>query len=282
MAFTNAYTFQSDEFEAGQDLVNYSFESFRAGNISSALNQYYEGPNLAINILEIERVPELRFSTVDTEEVNRRWSLSPSGEETELLLLRLKVENHQTTNATFNVDQNAAVLRDLVNGSSYRPLTISSTVYQDKRGETEALVRLDQGQCFDPVRFIVETGTQIRWINEGTVDYFIRFADTGVAVGPGGRARIPSGDSLSHTIDQTGVYPYICGAERTAGSNAEVVVVEQGSRSSVREREMLFLDGPFELPRGTQVDGWLVFEVPKDAGFRDFRWRAGDLIIIEF
>ena len=37
-----------------------------------------------------------------------------------------------------------------------------------------------------------------------------------------------------------------------------------------------------ELPRGTGLDGWMVFEVPKDTEFRSFRWAAGDTVIIDF
>lgn len=38
----------------------------------------------------------------------------------------------------------------------------------------------------------------------------------------------------------------------------------------------------FVLPRGTGIDGWMFFEVPKDTHFREFKWRAGDSLGIEF
>ena len=37
-----------------------------------------------------------------------------------------------------------------------------------------------------------------------------------------------------------------------------------------------------ELPRGTGLDGWLIFEVPQDVQLRTFRWSAGDTISIDF
>ena len=37
-----------------------------------------------------------------------------------------------------------------------------------------------------------------------------------------------------------------------------------------------------ELPKGTGLDGWMVFEVPKDTQLRSFRWSAGDTITIDF
>ena len=38
----------------------------------------------------------------------------------------------------------------------------------------------------------------------------------------------------------------------------------------------------FELLQGFGVDGWLIFEVPKDTEIRELRWRAGDGLTIEF
>ena len=38
----------------------------------------------------------------------------------------------------------------------------------------------------------------------------------------------------------------------------------------------------FELLQGFGVDGWLIFEIPKDAEIRELRWRAGDGLTIEF
>ncbi len=37
-----------------------------------------------------------------------------------------------------------------------------------------------------------------------------------------------------------------------------------------------------ELPKGTGLDGWMVFEVPRDTEFRSFRWGSGDTIIVDF
>ena len=57
------------------------------------------------------------------------------------------------------------------------------------------------------------------------------------------------------------------------------------------ERSIVFLWNPtlldgtsqaFELEKGTGIDGWMVFEAPKDTKFREFRWRAGDTLSIDF
>ena len=43
-----------------------------------------------------------------------------------------------------------------------------------------------------------------------------------------------------------------------------------------------FLAGPFQIPRDHDIDGWIVFEVPKDTELGELRWRAGDSITIPF
>lgn len=41
-----------------------------------------------------------------------------------------------------------------------------------------------------------------------------------------------------------------------------------------------FLIGPFELPQGFSVIGWIAFDVPKGLRLREMRWNAGDTIFI--
>ncbi len=58
-----------------------------------------------------------------------------------------------------------------------------------------------------------------------------------------------------------------------------------------KERSLVFLwnrtleDGTseaFVLQKGYSLDGWMVFEAPKDTKFSGFRWRAGDSLSIDF
>ena len=51
---------------------------------------------------------------------------------------------------------------------------------------------------------------------------------------------------------------------------------------SVDQRSLLFITGPFQLKKGEEIDGWLVFEAPEGTKFRDLRWRAGDSITVTF
>lgn len=41
-------------------------------------------------------------------------------------------------------------------------------------------------------------------------------------------------------------------------------------------------DQAFDLQKGFGIDGWMIFEVPKDTQIRELRWRAGDSLSIEF
>ena len=43
-----------------------------------------------------------------------------------------------------------------------------------------------------------------------------------------------------------------------------------------------FIRGPVELQRGMGLDGWMVFEAPPETKFREFKWRAGDVLTIVF
>jgi hypothetical protein len=47
-------------------------------------------------------------------------------------------------------------------------------------------------------------------------------------------------------------------------------------------RTLVFVQGAFELKKDCGVDGWMVFEAPKDTKFREMRWRASDSLSIDF
>lgn len=248
---------------------------------SSTFGQYFQGRTLHVSVVSLERVPELRYATIDPNRVVRRWSLSPSAPGAELVLVRLKVENHTAVSAIINVDRSAAELRDFANGA-YRPLPVAETVWQDFRSESEALVRIDLGQCFDGARALIDPGTSVRWQSEAESAQYVAFEDAAIAVGPEGRAELAPGASLSHTFSQPGTYPYVCGNDEGAQWPAEVQVMPVVDRADVADRSVLFLEGSFELQRGHGLDGYMIFEIPAGTEFRDLRWRAGDSITIRF
>ena len=247
----------------------------------STFGQYFQGRTLHVSLISLERTPELRYSTIDPNQVIRRWSLSPSAPGSELVLARLKVENHTAVSAIINVDRTAAELRDFAN-ASYRPVPVSETVWQDFRGEPQALVRMDLGQCFDGARALIDPGTAVQWRSEAEAGQYVAFDDHSVAVGTEGRAELAPGAALTQTFSQPGNYPYVCGGSEYPEWPAEIRVVAPGDPSEVEPRSVLFLQGSFELLKGHGLDGYLVFEAPVGTEFRDMRWRAGDSITIRF
>ena len=257
-------------------LVDYSF-----GTLEPVTNfgRYFRGRTLHVSVVSLERIPELRYSTVDANEVIRRWTLLPSDPGNQLVLVRLKVENHTVDSTSVDIDGSAAELRDLAE-TTYQPVSIADTVWHDFHGESEALVRLDRGECFDGARALIELGTTVRWQSEADTAQYLAFEDTSVAVGPDGRAEIAPGDSVSHTFHQAGMYQYACGNHYGAEISAEVQVMPDADRNDVAMRSVLFLSGRNELPKGHGLDGYLVFEVPAGTGLQALRWLAGDTITI--
>ena len=248
---------------------------------SSAFGQYFQGRTLHVSVVSMERASELRYSTIDPNQVIRRWSILPSQPGHELVMFNVKVENHTAVSAFINVDRSAAELRDFSN-ATYRPVAIAQSAWQDFRGEGEALVRMDLGQCFDGARALVDPGTTVRWQSEADTPQYVAFDDATVAVGSGGRADIAPGGSASSTFSQPGSFPYDCGTAEEPPWGAEIQVFGGEEGPNVVERTVVFLQGSFELQQGHGLEGYLVFEAPVDTEFRDLRWRTGDSITIRF
>ena len=248
---------------------------------SSTLGQYRQGRTLHFSVVSLERTQELRYSTIDPHGIVRRWSLPASAEGMELVLVRAKVENHTAVSAVLNVDRTAAELRDFSN-ATYLPLSIPETVWQDFRGEPEALVRMDLGQCFDGTRALIDPGARVKWQNESDEEQHIDFDDPAVSVGPEGRADIAPSGSLTHSFAQSGTYPYVCGSSEGPEWPAEINAAPPIASTDYIERTTHFLQGSFELLQSHGLDGYLVFEVPAGTEFRDMRWRAGDSITFRF
>ena len=93
-----------------------------------------------------------------------------------------------------------------------------------------------------------------------------------------GRAPVKPGETFYSDFSTVGKVEYECSADGIDGQRAKAIVEADGGGKPVDEIHMNFLDGSFELARGTAIDGWMVFEAPGGTKFRDFRWRAGDLI----
>ena len=248
---------------------------------SSNLGKYYAGRTLHLNVLTIERVPELRYATIDPEQVIRHWRIVPASDGLELILLRLKVENHTAISAIVDVDTQAAELRDFTRGT-YFPLDLSNRLYKDMREQPQVTVRMSLGQCFDPNRMYVSPGATITWVNEDSEVNYVRLEPTDEAP-----AAVNPGETYSHTFGGPGTIDYECGAAGTPGEGltyepAQIIVEDADGEDAVEERSMVFIDGSFELLKDMGIEGFMVFEAPEGTKFRGISWRAGDSITINF
>ena len=243
---------------------------------SSNLGKFFNGRTLTISVVTIERAPELRYATIDPEQVIRRWRLVPSRADLELVLVRMQVQNHTAVNAIVNVDQQAAELRDFLRGS-YFLVDLSSRLHQDLRGQPDVTVHVREGQCFDPNRMYVTQGTTVRWSNDDTVVQYLNLDPADAET-----QTIDPGKSFARAFDEAGVLDYECSAQDTDAQPARIEIEALGGEPPIKERSFLFINGSFELLKGTGIDGWLIFEAPEGTEFRDLRWRAGDSITITF
>ena len=246
---------------------------------TGTIGQYVRGRTLHLNVVSLERIPELRYSTVEANDAARRWSLIPSGPGSELVLVRLKVENHTAGNSAIDIDQSAVELRDSSN-ATYAPMPIAETAWQDFRGEPEALITIDEGRCLNGSRALIDPGTAVRWRSEADVEQYVAFEDASITVGPDGRGELGPEASLSHNFSNVGNYRYVCGGSGHQEQPAEIQVMPSGQQDDVAARSILFLEGSFELEKGYGLDGYMVFEVPAGAKFRELHWEAGDSITV--
>ena len=270
-----------EDAESLGDLADYSFGTLVSSGLLSSPNfgQYFKGRTLHLNLVSLERLPELRYSTINPNGVVRQWALFPADPASELVLARLKVENHTQTSVNINVHGSAAELHDSDDRSHY-PVAVAETVWQDFHGEQEALVRVDRGDCFDGGRALIEPGTAVRWQSESDAAQYLAFENASVAIGPGGRAELPPGESVSHTFHEPGTYRYACENRFGRERPGVVQVVPADDRASVSTHSLLFLNGYFELLKGYGLDGYMVFEAPSTTEFSSLRWLAGDSITI--
>ena len=174
-------------------------------DVSPALGKYYTGRTLHLSVVAMEREPELIYTLPRSGEAPKYYRIAPAEEDQELLMLRVKVENHKATSAIVDIDQSSAEVRDFFH-DKYFPIDV-----KERPEEIDAPENI--------------SGQRV--------------------------ARCP----FQHPADLC----FLWNATYTDGSTKA-----------------------FELQQGFGVDGWLIFEVPKDAEIRELRWRAGDGLTIEF
>ena len=246
-------------------------------DMSSTLGQYHQGRILMLNVFEIERSDEIRYSNPDTQ----KWRIRPSEEGYELLLMRIRIENHVAMNTVLVADQQAAVIEGFFQ-DEFRPISVHDTVFLDKRGPSDTTITLNGGQCTDHPRVVVTERATVQWINAGDSDSFIQFDDDVTTLLGNNLLQIMPGESVSTQFDQPGTFGYQCSGDDGDIQSAQVLVEDKSSVRVEEEKEIEFLEGSFELHKGFSLDGWMIFDVPKDTEIKSLRWRAGDSITIRF
>ena len=185
---------------------------------SPNIGKYYKGRILHISVADLERTDELRWTTAPrnarSPDASAFYRMTPESDDHELVLVRVKVENHTATNAIVSIDRDAAQLRDFLQGR-YRPLDVNA-----------------------------------------------RAAPAGIPESPSDRCNVPVNPERPAVCVE---FLWNASYEET-GSDGQTNIVLRAQ----------------ELPRGNGLDGWLVFEAPKDTQFRSFRWSSGDTVTIDF
>ena len=186
---------------------------------SPNIGRYYKGRILHVSVAAMDRADELRWTT--STRVPRQgavdeefFRLTPESPENELILLRVRVENHTATSAIVNIDHDAAQLRDFLQGRYY-PIDVSD------RAEPTGVPESQDDRCNVPV----------------------------------------------NPDDHTACVKFLW--------NPLFAETQPDGQTNYVERAQ-------NLPRGTGLDGWLIFEVPRDTRIRSFRWSSGDTITIDF
>lgn len=186
---------------------------------SPNIGKFYKGRILHVSVAALERTEELRWTTSTRHPAQGAvdeplYRITPQSDENELVLVRVKVENHTATSAIVNVDRDSAQLRDFFQGR-YSPIDVGALAQDAEIPEKPS------DRCTVPV-------------NPESPSDCVRFL-------------------WNATYEET-------------QPDGQIKVVQRAQ----------------ELPRGTGLDGWMVFEVPRDTEFRSFRWASGDTIIVDF
>ena len=217
---------------------------------SPNIGRYFRGRTLDISIVSVDRALELRYAHIGPDNTIRHYRLTPQAEGSELILVRLKVENHTATSAIVDVDTQAAELRDFFSGK-YSPIDVASRV-KDAPDRSVVDLQVDiagpAGQVLPALRKLNGVISAAHTRSQDRDFYILKVRD---------------GENLPEEISQT-----------AASNNWRLVGIQTVGT--------MFITGPLVLQMDTGVDGWMVFEAPKGTKFRELKWQAGDSLSIEF
>jgi hypothetical protein len=92
---------------------------------SSSFGRPYTGRSLSIRVMDSQRLPVLQYSNYYPGGGVGHHRVVPTQEGMELMLIRLQISNPNATNHLINIDQEAAELRDIGQGT-YLPVDVAS------------------------------------------------------------------------------------------------------------------------------------------------------------
>ncbi len=169
-----------DDHENLKDMFDYVLESFM-GVRPFVLGNFYEGQTFVVQVLDVQRVPELIYSAVDADSTTSNWRVTPSDESMDLVLFRLRIVNISDATANVEIAYKAVELRDSA-GNIYEPLYVTDVVKRDTRSSREGkeLDAIFQNPIELPIDaavkgwFVFEApkGTQfseLRWLSEESI-----------------------------------------------------------------------------------------------------------------
>ena len=183
------------------------------------IGKYYKGSTLHVSIADITRTDELRWTTSSPASTQHApdesaYRLVPTSTGNELVLMRVKVENHTVPSTSVNIDQHASELQDFLQ-IRYRPIDVSKLAQEASMSENRS-----------------------------------------------DRCNVPSNPEAPEDCVKFLWNP----THEEVQSDGQIKLVQR----------------PQILRRGTGLDGWLVFEIPKNVQLGSFSWLAGDTINIDF
>ena len=225
------------------------------GDVSPAIGKYYTGRTLHLSVVAMEREPELVYTLPQAGEAPKYYRIAPEEADQELLLLRVKVENHKATSAIVDIDQGAAEVRDFFH-DKYFPIDVKERPQEIDAPENISGQRIARCPPLHPTELCFLWNIQ-NPATEQALDAQLVTLETQKA-------------NLEAAIE--------------AESNEEEKDTLKRALNCLPPPPNEFGDSvrAHTLNNGCGIDGWLIFEVPKEGEIRELRWRAGDGLTIEF
>lgn len=133
---------------------------------SPAFGQFFSGRTLVISVVGIDRVPELRYTVTTEEQAPTYVRLAPSQDGLELIVVRLKVQNHTATSALLDINRQAAELRDILS-NKYFPIDVGALgqlvdTPPERGGRSEQVLELLPDGTFPPSKGFIRGPVELQ------------------------------------------------------------------------------------------------------------------------